>query len=124
MTKIETQFNAEFSHWSISMPPEDVAARRRGEIIQAGWTICYLFGVNEKGEYLDYFASHRMTNDRHARIYASGEREALPTLNWYRVCCKDPEEDKQAEAEFIAENQRIGKMLDEKWGWCKGDEMQ
>ncbi len=43
LSRIESHFNAHFENWRISLPPEDVAARRRGRIMQAGWTIWYLF---------------------------------------------------------------------------------
>ncbi len=122
MTNMETRFNEQFGHWNIPLPPDDIANRRRGKIIHAGWVIYYLFGADpQKGEYLDYFAAHRMTNDRHVRIYENGATEGLPTLEWYRLSSKDPEEEKRLEAEYMATNQAIGKMLDEKWGWCHGD---
>lgn len=38
----------------IPLPPEDVKEKRRGKILAAGWAICYLFGTDEQGEYLDY----------------------------------------------------------------------
>jgi hypothetical protein len=77
-------FNRDFSRWAIRLPPEDVAHRHRGRINQEGWAIWYLFGTEDRGEYLDYYAAHRMTDDRHIRIYASGEREDLPTIQSFR----------------------------------------
>lgn len=62
------------------MPPEHVRERKRGKIVEAGWAIWYLFGEDERGEYLDYYASHRMTNDRHLRIREDGAEEYLPTV--------------------------------------------
>jgi hypothetical protein len=32
------------------------------------WAIWYLFGEDERDEHLDYYASHRMTDDQHARV--------------------------------------------------------
>jgi hypothetical protein len=93
MNEIETQFNAAFSHWNIRLPPEDLAQRRRGKIVQAGWTIWYLFGADEHGDYLDYYATHHMTNDRHVRLYANGRSEGLPTMQEFRRGSEDPEED-------------------------------
>lgn len=68
MKEIESRFNDEFSPWDIRLPARDMKLQRRGRILDAGWAIWYLFGTDEKGEYLDYYASHRMTNDRHVRI--------------------------------------------------------
>jgi hypothetical protein len=77
MTNIESKFNDSFAHWEIRLPSDAVEHRKRGKIVQAGWAIWYLFGFDEKGEYLDYYASHRMTNDRHVRIYARAFSELL-----------------------------------------------
>jgi hypothetical protein len=75
--RIEQRFNERFKKWQIRLPPEDIAERRRGMILERGWSIKYLFGRNEKGEYLDVYASHRMTDDTHERVYESGEVEEL-----------------------------------------------
>src|SRR5262245_41724991 len=111
MDEIEKQFNAAFSNWNIRLPPEDVAQRSRGKIYQAGWVIWYLFGADESGEYLDYYASHRMTNDRHVRIRADGSREALPTMQEFRQGSEDPQEDARLEAEYRSANRHVAEML-------------
>jgi hypothetical protein len=122
MNAIESQFNATFAHWDIRLPSEDIANRRRGKIIKAGWAIWYLFGSDEKGEYLDYYASHRMTNDRHVRLYADGQEEGLPTIRDFRLSSQDPDEDRRLEAEYYAENQRVAKLLGDKGFGVAGDE--
>lgn len=122
MKEIESQFNDTFSPWNIRLPPEDIANRRRGKIVEAGWAIWYLFGSDEKGEYLDYYASHRMTNDRHVRLYANGEREALPTIAEWQLVSKDPEENDRLEAEYFANNRRVARMLEAKGFGIVGDE--
>lgn len=96
------------------MPHEDVAIRRRGRINRSGWTISYLFGSDDKGNYLDFYAAHRMTNDQHLRIYEDGDEEPLPAIQDIYFGSEDPEEDKKRQAEFFAENQRIARLLDEK----------
>ncbi|MDP9439465.1 MAG: hypothetical protein M3P49_12105, partial [Actinomycetota bacterium] len=60
MGRIEEGFAERFSHWGIRLPSEAVRERRQGKIVEAGWAIWYLFGSDERGEYLDYYASHRM----------------------------------------------------------------
>lgn len=114
MDRALEEFSREFSDWAIHLPQEDVAQRRRGRINHEGWAIWYLFGVDDRGEYLDYYAAHRMTNDRHVRIYADGEQEHLPTIQSFRRCSDDPAEDQRLEAEFIAENQRVAALLEAK----------
>jgi hypothetical protein len=122
MKKIEQHFNERFSTWEITLPPDDIENRRRGKIVKAGWAIWYLFGSDDKGEYLDYYASHRMTNDRHVRIHADGHCEGLPEIQEFRICSEDPQEDARLDAEYYAENQRIAKMLEEKGLGPSGDE--
>ena len=122
MNAIESLFNANFAPWSIYLPPDDVANRRHGKIVKAGWAIWYLFGSDEKGEYLDYYASHRMTNDEHVRLYAGGQEEELPSIQGLRLCSQDPEEDKRLKAKYYAENQRIARLLEEKGFGVAGDE--
>ena len=122
MTSFELHFNAKFVHWDIRLPPDAVRQRKRGKIVQAGWAIWYLFGYDEKGEYLDYYASHRMTNDTHVRIYADGQCAGLPAIPPFRFCSEDPEEDARLKAESFSENRKIAKMLEEKGFGLSGDE--
>lgn len=122
MIEIESQFNQTFSNWNITLPLNDIANRGRGKITKAGWTIWYQFGSDEKGEYLDYYSSHRMTYDDHARIYANGEVESLPAIQSARLISQDPEEDARREADYLARNQRTAKMLEDKGFGIEGDE--
>lgn len=122
MDEIEARFNDTFRNWGIRLPPEGVADRQRGKIVQAGWAIWYLFGSDKSGEYLDYYASHRMTEDSHVRIYADGRVEYLPTVAGMRLASQDPEEDARLKAEYLAENQRIAAMLETKGFGIEGDE--
>jgi hypothetical protein len=80
MSVLEERFRDHFAPWSISIPPWHVRERRRGKIIEAGWAIWYLLEKDERGEYLDYYASHRMTNDPHIRLREDGSEEHLPTV--------------------------------------------
>ncbi|RMD82344.1 MAG: hypothetical protein D6815_09475 [Candidatus Dadabacteria bacterium] len=123
MTKrIEAIFREEFSYWGIELPAENVAQRRRGKIVEKGWAIWYLFGSDERGEYLDYYASHRMTEDRHIRIYSDGEQVTLPAIRGMRIGSKNPEEDARLEAEHDAKNRETAEMLKAKGFWFEGDE--
>lgn len=119
---IESIFNETFSHWEIRLPREAVEQHARGRIIQAGWAIWYLLGSDEKGEYLDYYASHRMTGDRHVRIYADGTCEDLPAIAAGRRRSDDPEEDARLDADYYAKNQEVSEMLERKGFGLKGNE--
>lgn len=122
MHRIEARFRESFSHWRLQLPRAAVKNRRRGKIVEAGWTIWYLFGSDESGEYLDYYASHRMTNDSHARIYADGRVEGLESLWEMRQSSNDPDEDARLENEFWEHNERVAKLLEAKGFGLTGDE--
>jgi hypothetical protein len=122
MRSIEERFNRTFAHWGIALRPEDVDARRRGKIVGGGWAIWYLFGEDDRGRYLDYYASHRMTDDRHLRLREEGPAEHLPTIQTFRIGSKDPEEDARLKAEYFEHNHRVGRMLKEKGFGVAGDE--
>jgi hypothetical protein len=86
------------------------------------WAIWYLFGADKQGEYLDYYAWHRMTSDSHVRLYASGKEKTLPVIVEMRLCSEDPEEDRKLEAKFRAANRRVKRLLEKKGFGLKGDE--
>jgi len=114
MNKLIEIFNKTFSHWHITIPPDDVEQHRSGKICKGGWTVWYLSGANKKGEYLDYYACHRMTNDRHVKIYANGKYRCLPAIADFRIASEDPAEDARLEAEYQIKTQRIVKLLKSK----------
>jgi hypothetical protein len=120
--KIKLCFAESFAFWDICLPHDEVVLRRRGKILKAGWAIWYLFGSDGKGEYLDYYASHPMTNDRHVRIYADGREENLPVISPCHEESKNPWKNAQLEAEYYARNQQVGAMLEAKGFGIEGDE--
>jgi hypothetical protein len=119
---IEERFNAQFAQYGIYLPHEDIAGRQRGKIVKGGWAIWYLFGIDKMGEYLDYYASHRMTSDRHLRLYANGKEKELPIIILIRLCSDDPAEDAKLEARFRARNRRVNRLLKKKGFGIAGDE--
>jgi len=120
--KITLCFAETFAFSGICLPQHDVRSRRRGKIVKEGWAIWYLFGSDEKGEYLDYYASHRMTDDRHVRIYADGHCEDLPTISPCHVSSSDPVKNARLEAEYYAKNRRVAALLETKGFGIQGDE--
>jgi hypothetical protein len=122
VSKIERSFRLTFYRWGIALPPEDVRERRRGKIVAARWAIWYLFGEDERGGYHDYYASHRMTDDRHVRIREDGAEERLPTVSTFLIRSPDPTEDARREAEYLEHNRRVGRLLEEKGFGIAGDE--
>lgn len=122
MRRIEEQFNQSFRVWNIQLPREAIEARQRGTIVQAGWTIWFLFGTDDSGEYLDYYSSHRMTNDSHVRLYADGRVEGLESLWEMRQSSDDPEEEARLKDEFWEHNERVARLLEEKGFGLQGNE--
>jgi hypothetical protein len=97
---IADTFSKRFSHWNITLPEEDIKYGRSGYIQNVGWLIQYCFGKNETDEYMDYYASHRMTDDPHVRIYADGRVESLPA----------PVEAKRLEEGHLEHNREVVKI--------------
>lgn len=122
MRRIEKRFSQAFQVWRIQLPPEAVEKRQRGKIVEAGWTIWFLFGSDDDGEYLDYYSSHRMTNDSHVRIYEDGRVESLESLWELRPTSEDPNENARLEDEFWEHNERVARLLQEKGFGLQGDE--
>ncbi len=114
MELIATTFAQRFTHWNIKLPEENLKNRQSGYIQGAGWLIQYCFGKDEKGEYLDYYAAHRMTDDSHRRIYENGIEESLDAMSSIRLVSRDPEEDKRLEEEYYQHNQQVTKELAKK----------
>jgi len=111
MNRIEEAFREEFANWNLEIPPELLASRTPGFIQEAGWLIQFAFGSDSRGEYLDYYDSHRMTDDSHVRLYESGRRQHLSSLASFFVTSSDPIEAKRCEAAYHRRNRRIARQL-------------
>lgn len=111
MKFVADTFAKHFAHWKITLSEEDLKDRRSGYIQEAGWLIQYCFGKDETGEYLDYYAAHRMTDDSHVRIYADGSEESHPALSSIYLVSEDPVEAKRLKDEYYARNREVSKML-------------
>lgn len=118
-------FKDYFAHWNIELSDEAIAHLKQGQIVQivkAGWTIKVLFGKDAQGEFMDFYAGHRMTNDRHLRVYVDGTVQGLPTLLDFRICSDDPQEEERREQEFQSTNRKVMELLDKKGFGISGQE--
>jgi hypothetical protein len=106
---IEQYFRRYFRNWEIALPPRDVAARTGGHIFERGWHIGYVWGREQGEEYLEVLAQHRMTNDEHFRVFASGRVEDLPAPAEAYIYGPDATEaeKREAEREYVERNRRI-----------------
>ena len=107
---IKDLFEGYFAKWNIELPNENLNNRLSGKITQAGWFIQFCFGKENDLEYLDFYASHRMTNDRHERIYEDGKMIELPSYRSFYIS-NDDGSDKKAYEEY---NENVTKLLFEK----------
>lgn len=101
---ISRLFAEYFANWDIHLPPGAEAAMGRGLIRKAGWNIRYRFDT-DGGRYLEFYAVHRMTDDRRLRIYESGRTEDMPAIHSFMVVDK--------EAEYRAHNESVARELRE-----------
>ncbi|MEA4908732.1 MAG: hypothetical protein GYA17_13430 [Chloroflexi bacterium] len=109
-------FAAYFDQWGIQLPEGALQRSQPGRLTAGGWTVRYLPGEDERGRYLDFYATHRMTNDRHVRIYASGETEMLPAYLEHVIYPENAsqEQQRQAEGEYRQYNAQVTALLRQK----------
>lgn len=116
--RLRERFNREFATWEIELPSDALSPGRVLLIVKRGWTIWTRFDIDaEDGrEHLDCYSMHRMTNNSHVRWYADGEEEHLPAMAGgfgYREDATAAEKE-AARARFLADNQAVEKLLEEK----------
>lgn len=114
--QLRQAFNDGFKKWQIELPPDAMAPGAVWLIVSAGWTVWTVFGNEDGREYLDYYAMHRMTNDRHVRLYANGKSDGLPAIEGMCVIPQGTTREEEAElrARHFKRNQEVQRMLDEK----------
>jgi hypothetical protein len=111
MNRISDNFAERFSHWGIALPIANLNDRIAGHIHENGWLIQYCFGSDQHGEYLDYYATHRMTDDEHVRLHSDGTIAPLDALVSHLFVSEVPSENETLEAEFHAHNRQVAKDL-------------
>jgi len=120
-TEISKKFAEYFAHWKIELPPGAEDAADRGTIFKAGWTINYLFGCDRE-KYVEFYATHRMTNDRRHRIYESGWVDDVDGIQeMYMYDSKVPGSEEEAKKRYIHHNQRVDEELRQLRLYPEGD---
>jgi hypothetical protein len=105
--RIAEAFNDYFGRFEIRITPEDVGVGMRRTIRQDGWAITYRVDPDYSGlPTLEFYATHRMTNDRHVVIAADGSIDHLDAIKEYLII-SGPE----SVAEFHAHNDNIEQRL-------------
>jgi len=110
LRSIKEKFEEYFSNWKIKLPDKNLNERLNGYLNNSGWLIQYCFGIENDIEYLDFYASHRMTADRHVRIYENGEIERLPSYWEFFVV----DSEGRGKKEYEENSKKVTKLLIEK----------
>ena len=118
LEQLRQQFNRHFHKWKIELPIDSMLPGEVWLIVQKGWTIWVLIekDADNNRQYLDYYAMHRMTNDRHLRLCNDGNVIDLPTMLGY-ICYPaeaSKKEKEAAKAKYYEYNQNVQRLLDKK----------
>ncbi len=118
LEQLRQRFNRTFAHWGIELPVDALSPGVIWLIAQRGWSIWTRLDIDpEDGrERLDYYAMHRMTSDRHVRLYADGGEENLPAMAGGYVTSQGATvaEREEVRDKHLAYNQAVEKLLEEK----------
>ena len=105
--RIAEAFNNYFDTFPIRIAVEDIVVGTRRTLRRDGWAITYRVDEDADGRpTLEFYATHRMTNDRHVAISADGQLEHLDAIKEYLII-SGPE----SAAEFHAHNDNIEDRL-------------
>ena len=105
-------FNSTFARFDMQIGASDVAIGAHREIRGGGWRILYRVLAEDDGApSLEFYATHRMTDDRHARIRARGHLEELDAI--HTIFGFDPKVPGAEEAAREAYVRHNGKVADE-----------
>lgn len=111
--ELRRQFNCYFENWEIELPDEALSPGEVWLIAERGWTIWTRLDKNAEDdlEHLDFYATHRMTNDRHVRFHADGREEGLPSMAEFYIFPQGATEAEKEEVltKYMEHNQAVEK---------------
>ena len=121
LNEIRKSFKKYFGDTEYSELPEELIVGKVEEmdhLPQVGgvWFVKYKLCFENGEYYLDFFASHRQTNSRHARILENGEIKSLENY-WefgYVIYKDDPERTEKERNEMIEKNRKVSEILKRK----------
>lgn len=80
--RLINQFNEYFKHWQVILPEAGMEMTDQPvRISHSGWWITIRFGADGGSPWMEIYAQHRMTNDRHLRFHVDRDCEQLSTLD-------------------------------------------
>ncbi len=120
---IAEAFNAYFGDFGIAVTPEDVVVGSHRRLGERGWRITYRVDPDDTGlPSLEFYATHRMTNDRHVRIRADGHVEHLEAIDEsYAYDAKVPGSEEGARTRYLEHNRAVQGRLRERGLYPEGD---
>jgi hypothetical protein len=112
--RIADAFNRYFANFNIRVEAGEVRVGGRRKIRARGWHITFRVVPDDAGSpSLEFYATHRMTNDRHVRIWADGYLEHLDAI--HELVGYDhpkvPGSEEAAKEEYIRHNQMVAEQL-------------
>ena len=114
--RIAEAFNYYFDTFPIRIAVEDIVVGTRRTLRRDGWAITYRVDEDADGRpTLEFYATHRMTNDRHVAISADGQLEHRDSIREMLIFDpKTPGSQEAAAEEFHTHNQAIAKQLQDR----------
>ena len=111
--QIADTFDRYFGNFGIRMDPDKVQIGGRGEIRSKGWYIRYRVVPDDAGgPSLEFYATHRMTNDRHALIWADGHLDTLEAIREFSAYNPDvPGAKEAADQDYRRHNRLVADRL-------------
>jgi hypothetical protein len=112
-TRIAETFDRYFANFGIRIDPGEVRVGHRGQIRSEGWSIRYRVVPDDAGgPSLEFYATHRMTNDRHAVIWADGHLDTLEAIREFFGYDPDvPRSKEAAEQDYLQHNRLVADRL-------------
>lgn len=113
---IAQRFAEDYLRRGVPVEADAVAGHDAGHLFEKGWHLGFVWDEEGGEEYLEILAQHRMTNDRHYRVWASGPFESLeaPRESMTIPHGADAAELERHTREYHEENARIYARLRER----------
>jgi hypothetical protein len=110
---IAETFDGYFENFGITIDPTDIVIGRRAVIRYRGWYVTLRVIADDAGSpSLEFYATHRMTDDRHVRIWADGVLEELDAIwSMYGYDPKVPGAEEAARERYLAHNREVAERL-------------
>lgn len=120
---IAEAFNSYFANFSVRIDAGDVVNGALRRIAADGWLVTFRVDPEDAGmPSLELYATHRMTDDRHVRIWSDGHVEGLDAIREaYSYRPEVPGAEEAARAEYLHHNRAVAAELRGRALYPEGD---